>query len=150
LAAGDARLHPNLTHGTVSCVASWLRMQKTLFIIVALATGSLASTVQADMPRNVKCAIMAQQAAREMGRDYQKTYNRKFELCMLRSMPREQQTSYLIEKLKPYVAISPGFRPEPATETEPVIEVEDVPRQREKKFTGTWVRISPNVWVLNP
>ena len=71
-----------------------------------------------------------------MGFDYKKVYNRKFELCMLRSMPRKSQTTSLIEKLKPYVAISPGIQP--VTVQEPAKE----------KPTGKWVQLSAHVWVL--
>ena len=48
---------------------------------------------------------------------------------MLNAMPRERQTAYLIEKLKPYEAISPGPRRQITSE--------------EPKFTSAWVRLSP-------
>ena len=111
-------------------------MRKTQLIVVTLALGAFIVPARAEMPSNVRCAIMAQKAARDMGRDYQATYNRKFELCMVKSMPRERQTTYLVEKLRPYVAVSP--RPE---DEQPAV-------QSERKSAGTWVRISPNIWVL--
>jgi hypothetical protein len=95
-----------------------------------------ASLAQAEMPKNVKCAIAAQEKARSEGRDYQRVYNRNFELCMLSAMPKERQTTYLIEKLQPYVAVSPG------------LERKRPLRQAPARSTGLWVRISPNVWVL--
>jgi hypothetical protein len=111
-------------------------MLKTHPIIATLALVAFIGTAQAEMPRNVRCAIMAQKAARDMGREYQATYNRKFELCMVKSMPQERQTTYFIEKLKPYVAVAPG----PANE-QPAV-------RRKGEVVGTWVRVSPNVWVL--
>ena len=103
-----------------------------MLVAAALAFG--ASSVLADMPPNVRCAIGAQEKARNGGSDYQQIYKRNFELCMLNAMPREQQTTYLIEKLKPYEVVSPG--PERQITSE------------EPKFTGIWVRLSPNHWVL--
>ena len=103
-------------------------------MLALLAVTLPVSLAQAEMPPNVKCAIQAQEKARNGGSEYQQIYKRNFELCMLNAMPREQQTAYLIEKLKPYEAISPG--------PERQITLE------EPKFTGIWVRLSPNHWVL--
>lgn len=114
------------------------RLKKPRWTIFFLALTVLildASALKAETPKNVKCAILAQEKARNEGADYQRIYNRNFELCMLRAMPRERQTQYLIEKLKPYVAISPGLK-------------EVSPSQDEAKFAGRWVRISPYMWVL--
>lgn len=111
---------------------------RSLYFIGLLSAGLLGSSAHAEMPRNVKCAIKAQQASRSMGFDYKKVYNRTFELCMLQTMPRKRQTEYLIEKLEPYVAISPGIKP--ATTTKP--------KPARKKSTDTWVKLSPHVWVL--
>jgi hypothetical protein len=108
-------------------------MQKRILAAVALV--ACIGTAQADTPPNVRCAVMALEAARNTGLEFKKTYNRKFELCMLSAMPRERQTAYLVEKLQPYVAVSPRLE-------------EQEPARNEKSFIGTWVRISPNVWVL--
>lgn len=111
-------------------------MQKAILIIGTLVLCGFANWARAEMPPNVRCAIMAQEAARNMGRKYQETYNRKFELCMLNAMPQEKQTSYLIERLRPYVAISPG----PSRH--------NTVRGAQESAAGTWVRVSPNLWVL--
>jgi len=109
-------------------------MRYHLLILTLLPIAVSATFARADIPPGVKCAILAQEKARNMGSEYRQIYKRKFELCMLNSMPREQQTAYLIEKLKPYEAISPGSERQNRS-TEPV-------------FKGTWVRVSPNHWVL--
>ena len=110
-------------------------MQFRKLILALLAVAFSIVVARAEMPPNVKCAIVAQEKARSVGSDYQTVYNRNFELCMLNTMPRERQTIYLIEKLKPYEAISP--RPEKQTIT-----------MEQPKSSGTWVRLSPNHWVL--
>jgi hypothetical protein len=102
-------------------------------LILALTALAFSTTVaKAEVPVNVRCALSAQEKARGKGPEYRQTYNRNFELCMLNAMPREQQTTYLIEKLRPYVAISPGQEIAAAA----------------PKSAGTWVRVSPHVWVL--
>ena len=111
-------------------------MRRVSIAILTMLFVGLAGMAQAGMPPNVLCAIKAQEAARNMGRQYQETYNRKFEHCMINAMPEEQQTTYLIEKPKPYVAVSPG------------LEAEEQANLQPSKIAGTWVRVSPNVWVL--
>jgi len=73
----------------------------------------------ADTPQNVKCAIMAQEAARNRGSEYQVTYNRKFEFRMLNGLTTERQTASL-EKARPdvfaerlFTGVSEGKRAEP-------------------------------------
>jgi hypothetical protein len=110
-------------------------MRQQIFTLALVTLALSASLTHADIPQSVKCSIAAQEKARNEGPDFQRVYNRIFELCMLNAMPRERQTQYLIERLKPYVAISPGLEEQPAPRDEP-------------RSTGTWVRISPNVWIL--
>jgi hypothetical protein len=126
----------DLKAGTVGSVMSCTAMRRIFLTLLTMCFVGLVGTAQGEMPPNVRCAIKAQEAARNMGRQYQETYNSKFEHCMLNAMPKEEQTTYLIEKLKPYVAISPG------------LEAEQSQRRQAKKVAGTWVRVSPNVWVL--
>src|SRR5687768_8194303 len=111
------------------------RMRYPNYALAPLVFFLSPSVGHADMPKSVKCSIQAQERARDEGPDFRRVYNRSFELCMINSMPREQQTRYFMEKLEPYVAIAPGLQEQPARQVEP-------------KSTGTWVRISPHVWVL--
>jgi hypothetical protein len=92
---------------------------------------------RAEMPPNVKCAIQAQEKARNGGSEYKEIYKRNFERCMLNAMPRERQITHLMERLKPYEAVSPRPQLQNVTQEQP-------------KSTGTWVRLSPNVWILQP
>ena len=118
-----------------------MRYQSLMVVLTTLVFST--ATANADVPANVRCALLAQKKARNGGAEYRQLYNRTFELCMVSSMPRERQTDYFIEKLKPYVAISPG----PPTKSE--ISAGQKIGSRKPKSIGTWVRMSPNVWVLD-
>ena len=116
----------------MSCTA----MRRVFLTLLLTCFVGLAGMAQAEIPPNVRCAIKAQEAARNMGKQYKETYSRNFEQCMMNAMPKEEQTTYLVERPDPYVAISPGLK------------AEQSPRRQAKKLDGTWVRVSPNVWVL--
>src|SRR5947207_9695405 len=83
-------------------------MDRTCLFAILFALLFGASSALAGMPPNVRCAIAAQEKARNAGSEYQNIYRRNFELCMLNAMPRKRQADYLIEKARPYVALSPG------------------------------------------
>src|SRR5689334_18335795 len=81
-------------------------------LLVVLTTLAFSTTlVNAEVPVNARCALLAQKKARNGGPDYRQIYNRTFELCVVKAMPRERQTDYYIEKLKRYVALSRVCQP---------------------------------------
>ena len=97
---------------------------RPMLIVLGIIFG--ASTAFADMPPNVRCAVLAQEKARSAGAGQKMVYNRTFEACMFQMAGLPQQEATVV--LKPHRGTSP------ATE--------------ESKFTGTWVRVWSYVWVL--
>lgn len=115
-------------------------MRYRTLLIVASALAMTTPVANAGEPANVKCAATARMIARNGGAEYGKIYDRNYELCMVNAMPRERQTDYFIETLKPYVAVFPGDPPKQLN-LPPL-------RVKKQKVARNWVRVTPNVWVL--
>ena len=58
-------------------------MRYQILILALLAVTLPGTTARAEMPSNVKCAIQAQEKARNKGSGYQEVYDRNFEICIL-------------------------------------------------------------------